>query len=176
MDKDNTKTTINEFFKVLVEQTFTQLINVIDIDKYVKNLTVYKFLQLLIVAQINERDSLTELSKYSKDEEELQLHLHLDGITSQLSRKQGHLPPALFEKVFRHLILASSDETIFDWSSVCNRLINDEYEHLPTSLGHVSQNEGRCQASFTGCCDQRLNHSGSSCFITGKTCRPLSNE
>ncbi|MFT8872941.1 MAG: IS4 family transposase [Sporolactobacillus sp.] len=72
-----------------------------------KKLTVYTFLQLLVVAQINECDSLTELSKYSEDKEELQLHLHLDGIsTSQLSRTQSHLPPALFEKVFRHLVLA----------------------------------------------------------------------
>lgn len=107
MDKDSTKTTINELFNVLDEQTFTRLINVIDIDKYVKKLTAYKFLQLLIVAQINEMDSLTELSKYSKDKEELQLHLPLDGIsTSQLSRKQSLLPPALFEKVYRHLVLA----------------------------------------------------------------------
>lgn len=71
MDKGSTKTTINELFKV------------------------YKFLQLLIVAQINEMDGLTELSRYSKDGEELQLHLHLDGIsTSQLSRKQSYLVDA----------------------------------------------------------------------------------
>lgn len=107
MDKDNTKTTINELFNNLEEQTFTRLINVIDVDKYVKKLTAYKFLQLLIVAQINEMGSLTELSRYSKDKEELQLHLPLDGIsTSQLSRKQSQLPPALFEKVFHHLVLA----------------------------------------------------------------------
>lgn len=106
MDKDNTKTTINELLKVLDEQTFTRLINMIDIDKYVKKLTAYKFLQLLILAQINEMDSLTELSKYSKDVEDLQLHIHMDGIsTSQLSRKQCNLSPKLFEKVFHYLVL-----------------------------------------------------------------------
>lgn len=106
MDKDNTKTTINELLKVLDEQTFTKLINVVDIDKYVKKLTAYKFLQLLILAQINEADSLVELSKYSRDEADLQLHIKMDGIsTSQLSRKQCSLSPKLFEKVFHHLVL-----------------------------------------------------------------------
>ncbi|MEK3988744.1 IS4 family transposase [Robertmurraya sp. FSL R5-0851] len=105
MDKDNTKTTINELLKVLDEQTFTKLINVVDIDKYVKKLTAYKFLQLLILAQINELDSLTHLSKHSKDKKELQVHLNMDGIsTSQLSRKQCDLSPKLFEKILHHLV------------------------------------------------------------------------
>lgn len=107
MDKDTTNPTINELLNVLDEQTFTKLINAINVDKYVKKLTAYKFLQLLLVAQINEVKSLTRLAKRSKDEEELQLHLALDGIsTSQLSRKQCSLSPKLFEKVFHHLVLS----------------------------------------------------------------------
>jgi IS4 transposase len=106
MDKDTTKTTINELLKELDERTFTKLINTINVDRYVKKLTAYKFLQLIIVAQINEVDSLTHLSKWTKDEEELQLHIDFDGIsTSQLSRKQCSLSPKLFEKVFHHLVL-----------------------------------------------------------------------
>ncbi|MED3648273.1 IS4 family transposase [Halalkalibacterium halodurans] len=105
MDKDNTKTTINELLKELDEQTFKNIVNVIDLDKYVKKLTAYKFLELLIFAQINEVESLAHLSKQSKDVEELQLQLDLDGISdSQLSRKQSNLSPKLFEKIFHHLV------------------------------------------------------------------------
>jgi len=112
MDKDNTNSTINELFNELDEQTFTNLINVIDVDKYIKKLTAYKFLELLIFAQINELDSLTHLSKQSKNEEELQVHVNLDGIsTSQLSRKQCNLSPKLFEKIFHHLVLKIQSQT-----------------------------------------------------------------
>jgi len=106
MDQNNTKTTINELFHVLNEQTFLKLIHVLNVDKYVKKLTAYKFLQLLVLAQINESESLTRLSKLSKDEEDIETHIHLKGIsTSQLSRKQSTLSPKLFEKVFHYLVL-----------------------------------------------------------------------
>lgn len=107
MDKDNIKTTISELLNVINEKTFSKLLNVIALDKYVKKLTAYKFLQLLILAQVNELDSLTHLSKQSKDGEELKTYLELEGIsTSQLSRKQRALPPALFEKVFHYLVMS----------------------------------------------------------------------
>lgn len=84
----------------------TKLLNVTDIDKYVKKLTAYKFFQLLILAQINELDSLAHLSAYTKDEEELHPHIEFDGISaSQLSRKQSAWSPQLFEKIFHHLVL-----------------------------------------------------------------------
>ncbi|MDQ0218655.1 IS4 family transposase [Peribacillus cavernae] len=106
MDKDNTNSTINELLKVIDEQTFTKLVNVIDLDKYVKKVTAYKFFQLLIIAQMNELDSLTHLSKFTKDKEDLHIHIGLDGIsTSQLSRKQSTWSPRLFEKIFHHLVL-----------------------------------------------------------------------
>lgn len=105
MDKDTTKSTINELLKVIDEKKFTKLVNVTDIDKYVKKLTAYKFFQLLILAQINELDSLAHLSKYTKDEEELHAHTEFDAIsTSQLSRKQSAWSPKLFEKIFHHLV------------------------------------------------------------------------
>lgn len=106
MDKDNTKTTINELLKVIDEKKFSKLVNIIDIDKYVKKLTAYKFFQLLLLAQMNELDSLAHLSKYTKDEEDLHTHIEFDAIsTSQLSRKQNAWSPRLFEKIFHHLVL-----------------------------------------------------------------------
>lgn len=106
MDKNTIKSTINELLKVIDERTFSNLINVIDLDKYVKKLTAYKFLQLLIISQLKETKSLTQMSKKLKDKEELQVQLAFDTIsTSQLSRKLGDLSPTLFEKIFHYLVL-----------------------------------------------------------------------
>lgn len=105
MDKDNTKSTINELLKVMDEEKFIKLINVVNFDKYVKKLTSYKFFELLIVAQLNQAESLTQLTKNLKDEETFQKHIGFEISTSQLSRKLGQLPPKIFEKVFHHLVL-----------------------------------------------------------------------
>lgn len=105
MDKNITKTTINELLKELNEKSFIRILKVMDLDKYVKKLTAYKFLQLLIIAQVNEIESLTRLSKYVRDKEELHKQIDFEAIsTSQLSRKQGMLSSNLFEKVFHHLV------------------------------------------------------------------------
>ncbi|MGG0276180.1 DUF4372 domain-containing protein [Bacillus rhizoplanae] len=53
---------MNELLNVLNKQTFSKLGNIVDLDKYVKNLKAYKFLQLLILAQINEMDHLEDLT------------------------------------------------------------------------------------------------------------------
>ncbi|MFD2507361.1 IS4 family transposase [Halalkalibacter alkalisediminis] len=106
MDKNTIKSTINELLKGIDEQTFSKLINVIDLDKYVKKLSVYKFFQLLILSQLEETESLTFLSKQVKDQKSYQLELALDTIsTSQLSRKLGSLSPKIYEKIFHHLVL-----------------------------------------------------------------------
>ncbi|WP_391202786.1 IS4 family transposase [Psychrobacillus sp. L4] len=105
MDKDTTKSTLNELLNVLDEKTFSKIINVINLDHYVKKLTAYKFLQLFIIAQVNEKKSLKKLAKHLKDTEEFQTFIQMDAISdSQLSRKQSLLTPAIFEKVFRHLV------------------------------------------------------------------------
>jgi hypothetical protein len=106
MDKNTTNSTINELLNELDSKTFTKLINIINVDRYVKKLTAYRFLQLILIAQVQEVKSLTELSKKLKDKEELQLQVEFDAIsTSQLSRKLGNLSPKLFEKIFHHLVL-----------------------------------------------------------------------
>lgn len=104
MDKDITKSTINELLNVLDEQTFLKVVNTVNLDAYVKKLTAYKFLQLFIIAQLNEKNSLHKLAKQLKDTDELQTYIQMDAISSsQLSRKQSCLTPKIFEKVFRHL-------------------------------------------------------------------------
>lgn len=106
MDKNNTNPTLNELLKVINEESFTRIVNTINLDKYVKKLTAYKFLQLLIIGQINQSKSLARLSKYVKDEEQLHKHIGFEAIsTAQLSRKQNDLSPQIFEKIFRKLVM-----------------------------------------------------------------------
>ena len=105
MDKNTTKSTIKELLKVLDEEKFLNVINVSNIDHYIKKLTAYKFLELMIIAQLNEAESLRELSKQLKDDQDIQQTIEMDTIsTSQLSRKQCEFSPLMFEKVFRHLV------------------------------------------------------------------------
>jgi len=68
-----------------------------------QKLSAYRFLQLVIFAQINEIDSLTTMAKHVKDTKELHTELEFDAIsTSQLSRKLKHLSPSLFETIFHY--------------------------------------------------------------------------
>ncbi|MFC0298206.1 IS4 family transposase, partial [Geobacillus jurassicus] len=98
-------TTFQAVWKELDVRVFSKLIPIIDVDKYIKKLSAYRFLQLLIFAQINEIDSLTAMAKHVKDTKELHTELEFDAIsTSQLSRKLKHLSPSLFETIFHHLV------------------------------------------------------------------------
>lgn len=106
MDKNTTKSTISELLKLIDEQTFLELSNVENLDKYVKKLTAYRFFQLIIIAQLNEIASLTRVSKQTKDKDDIQKQLGFESIsTSQLSRKLNQLPSEMFERIFRYLTM-----------------------------------------------------------------------
>lgn len=66
MDKNTTKSTINELLNILDEQKFLNVINISDIDQYIKKLTAYKVLELLIIAQLNEAESLRNFQNSSE--------------------------------------------------------------------------------------------------------------
>ncbi|KRG11625.1 transposase, partial [Virgibacillus soli] len=106
MDNYTTQSTINELLNVLSEEKFLKIINVSNLDHYIKKFTAYHFLQLFIIAQLNESESLRALSKQMKDTNEIQTFMNIESISaSQLSRKQSALSPELFEKLFHYLVL-----------------------------------------------------------------------
>ena len=53
-----------------------------NIDHYIKKFTAYNFLQLFIIAQLNEAVSLRDLSKQTKDQEEIQTFIDIDSISA----------------------------------------------------------------------------------------------
>lgn len=63
MDNNTTQSSINKLLEVLDEEKFLKIINVSNIDHYIKKFTAYNFLQLFIIAQLNEAESLRDLSK-----------------------------------------------------------------------------------------------------------------
>ncbi|WP_440895805.1 IS4 family transposase [Amphibacillus sp. Q70] len=104
MDKNTIKSTISEVLKLIDEQTLLDLSHVENLDKYVKKLTAYRFFKLMIIAQLCDTDSLTSVSKQTKDKADLKKQIGFESIsTSQLSRKLSELPSEMFENIFRFL-------------------------------------------------------------------------
>lgn len=74
--------------KVPGEEKFLKVINVSNHDHYVKKITAYNFLQLFIIAQLDESESLSALSNQMKN---TNIYEYESISTSQLSRKQRTL-------------------------------------------------------------------------------------
>lgn len=107
MDKDTIQSTINELIKIMDAEKFLDVVNDRGIDRYVKKLTAYRFLLMGIIAQLQGTESLHSLSEYQKNNARFQSLVDFQSIsTSQLSRKQSHLPSEIFETVFKHLVTA----------------------------------------------------------------------
>lgn len=74
------------------------------LDYYTKKLTTESFLKLLLFAQLEEVESLHELSNCLFDDQ-LQKEIDLDSISiSQLSRRLNDMNPELFQKLFLDLV------------------------------------------------------------------------
>lgn len=106
MDKYNKKSTFTEYLfpLALALPVISKAVEVAKIDRYVKKLDSLKFLQLFIYAQLQQIESLTDISLYLKTNKKLQKEINLNSIsTAQLSRKLGTISPDLLNEVFRHL-------------------------------------------------------------------------
>lgn len=75
------------------------------IDKYVKKLDVLSFTKLFIYAQLIKLPSLIRISEVLKRKKNVQRLVGIESISSsQLSRKQGDIPPEIFQVLMHHLI------------------------------------------------------------------------
>ena len=60
--KDTIKSTFDQLFEPIFSQSFRQLLQKLEVDKYVKKLTAFKFIILMVFAQLEQLTCLREIS------------------------------------------------------------------------------------------------------------------
>lgn len=105
MDKNITKSTFVESFFPLSHEFLMKQIESLKLDKYTKKLDTVKFSKLLVFAQLDELESLADISLELRTNEKLQQEIGLESISdSQLSRKLRDINPEIYENAFNHLV------------------------------------------------------------------------
>lgn len=105
MDKDTTKSTIEEYLIPLSNEYLSKYINFLDLDKYTKKLDTVTFTKLFVFAQMKQIASLTDISLKLNTHENLQKELKLESIsTAQLSRKLSSIDPVFYELLFQRMV------------------------------------------------------------------------
>ena len=105
MDKDTTKSTLAEYLSPLDTVEMLREIKALGLDKYTKKLDSITFTQLLVLAQVKQVASLTDLSGLLNGNRQLQSRLGLESISkSQLSRKLGQMDTKFLESVFQRCV------------------------------------------------------------------------
>lgn len=105
MDKDTTKTALTEYLVPLAADSILQELNRLHLDWYIKKFGTTQFVELFVLAQVNQIGTLTDISLEVKAKEELQQALSLESISaSQLSRKLRDTPPQFMDFVFRQCV------------------------------------------------------------------------
>ena len=61
-DKGTTNSTFDQLFEPIFSQSFHQLLQKLEVDKYVKKLTAFKFIILMVFAQLEQLTCLSEIS------------------------------------------------------------------------------------------------------------------
>lgn len=101
MDKDTTKSTLNEVLKYFPFEKFYSLIKETSADRYIKKLFVIKLLYIMFIAQITQSEALRELAEMIKNNTDLRESIKLDSISaSQLSRRLNEISSDFWGIVF----------------------------------------------------------------------------
>jgi len=100
-DKNITKSTFFQFFRPVFSENLQKRLIANGVDKYVKKLTTYQLLQVLICAQLNQEQSLREISNNFNDDR-FSREIGLDSFSAaQLSRRLRDLPTSIVQSLFR---------------------------------------------------------------------------
>lgn len=112
--KGTTKSTFDQLFEPIFSRNFRQLLQKLEVDKYVKKLTAFKFIILLVFAQLEQLTCLREISN-SLCNSEFSKAIKLDSISfSQVSRKLRSMMLETVESLFHDLVLQVGTETGFN--------------------------------------------------------------
>jgi len=105
MDNNTIKTVFKEYIHPLDSKVIQKMIDHAQIDKYVKKLDVLTFTNAFIYAQLKNLDSLQRISDTINRKKTVQRLVGIESISkSQLSRKNGDIPPEIFQIILHHLI------------------------------------------------------------------------
>ena len=111
--KGTIKSTFDQLFEPIFSRNFRQLLQKLEVDKYVKKLTAFKFITLMIFAQLEQLTCLREISN-SLNNTKLSKALKLDSISfSQLSRKLRSMTLETVEFLFKDLVRQVGVQTGF---------------------------------------------------------------
>lgn len=103
-DKDTTKTTFFQLFQPVFRGVISQFIKTTGVDKYVKKLTTIKLFQLLFFAQVEQYNSLRDISNSLNNKEHSRC-IELESIShSQISRRLNAIPTSVFQVLFQDLV------------------------------------------------------------------------
>jgi hypothetical protein len=102
--KGTTNSTFDQLFKPIFSNNFCQLLQKTGVDKYVKKLTAFKFIILIVFAQLEQLTSLREISN-SLNNTQFSKALGLDSISfSQISRKLRSMMLETVQSLFQDLV------------------------------------------------------------------------
>lgn len=111
--KGTTNSTFDQLFEPIFSRNFHHLLQKLEVDKYVKKLTAFKFITLMIFAQLEQLTCLREISN-SLNNNKLSEALKLDSISfSQLSRKLRSMTLETVEFLFKDLVRQVGVQTGF---------------------------------------------------------------
>lgn len=111
--KGTIKSTFFQLFEPIFSQSFRQLLQKLEVDKYVKKLTAFKFIILMVFAQLEQLTCLREISN-SLNNNKFSKMIKLDSISfSQISRKLRSMMLETVEFLFRDLVRQVGIQTGF---------------------------------------------------------------
>ncbi|MDD2401765.1 MAG: IS4 family transposase [Clostridia bacterium] len=113
--KDTIISTLCLLFRPIFNERFFQRLSELNADKYVKKLTTKNLIQLFVLAQLEQQQSLRDISN-SLNSDELSQSLNLESISAaQLSRRIRDLSPKIIDCVFKNVILQAGKELGFEF-------------------------------------------------------------
>ncbi len=103
-DKNIIKSTFFQFFKPIFSKNLQKKIITFGADKYVKKLTTFQLLELIICAQLNQQRNLREISNNFNDDR-FSKQIGVESFSaSQISRRLRDLPTELLQSLFVEII------------------------------------------------------------------------
>ena len=111
--KGTINSTFDQLFKPIFSRKFRKLLQKLEVDKYIKKLTAFKFIILIVFAQLEQLTCLREISN-SLCNKQFSKAIKLDSISfSQISRKLRSMMLETAQSLFQDLVRQVGMQTGF---------------------------------------------------------------